>query len=161
MNTIFKKLNFKNQPEVHIFQAPESFRIHLSDMEGITAIEEGLPNGPSDFILAFVRRQEELGKVADAIANLRGDGLLWVAYPKKSSKKYTCDFDRDSGWDVFGRLGFEGVRMVAIDEDWSALRLRRVEFIKTMTRSSKLALTDEGKKRVGPVRKEAASKPFV
>jgi hypothetical protein len=33
-----------------------------------------------------------------------------------------------------GEAGFEPVRMVAIDEDWSALRFRRAEFIKNMTR---------------------------
>jgi len=35
---------------------------------------------------------------------------------------------------------------VAIDEDWSALRFRRVEFIKTMTRAS--AISDAGRSRV-------------
>jgi len=37
--------------------------------------------------------------------------------------------------------------MVAIDEDWSALRFGKVEFIKKMTRS--FAITDEGKKKTG------------
>ena len=36
----------------------------------------------------------------------------------------------DSGWPVLGAAGFEPVRMVAIDADWSALRFRRVEHIK-------------------------------
>ena len=40
-----------------------------------------------------------------------------------------------------GKAGFEGVRMVAIDEDWSAVRFRRVEFIKTMTRPDQVRLT--------------------
>jgi hypothetical protein len=56
--------------------------------------------------------------------------MLWFAYPKKSSVNYTCDFSRDTGWEILGRHGFEGVRMVAIDQDWSALRFRRVEYIK-------------------------------
>ena len=38
--------------------------------------------------------------------------------------------------------------MVAIDEDWSALRFRRVEFIKTMTREKKRTMTKEGRGRV-------------
>ncbi len=40
-----------------------------------------------------------------------------------------------------GAVGFEGVRQVAIDEDWSALRFRRVEYIKRMTRDPKRAMT--------------------
>jgi hypothetical protein len=38
--------------------------------------------------------------------------------------------------------------MVAIDEDWSALRFRRVEFIRTMTRDKKRAITEKGQKKV-------------
>jgi hypothetical protein len=59
-----------------------------------------------------------------------------------------CEFNRDTGWAALGAAGFEGVRMVAIDEDWSALRFRRVEFIQTMTRDKKRAMTKRGKKKV-------------
>jgi hypothetical protein len=59
-----------------------------------------------------------------------------------------CDFNRDTGWASLGAAGFEGVRMVAIDEDWSALRFRRVEFIRAMTRYKKRAMTKQGKQKV-------------
>jgi len=61
--------------------------------------------------------------------------------------------DRDSGWNVLGAAGFEGVRMVAIDEDWSALRFRRAEFIKTMKRDSKYAMSKAGKKKAAKTKK--------
>ena len=67
--------------------------------------------------------------------------------PKGTSKNYKCEFNRDTGWKILGELGFEPVRMVAIDADWSALRFRRAEFIKTMIRDAKYALSAEGKKR--------------
>jgi len=38
-------------------------------------------------------------------------------------------FNRDTGWDVMRSAGFDTVRQVAIDEDWSALRFRRQEHI--------------------------------
>jgi hypothetical protein len=69
---------------------------------------------------------------------IKGDGLVWFAYPKGTSKKYTCDFNRDTGWSALGALGFEPVRMVAIEQNWSALRFRRIEYIKTMTRQTRL-----------------------
>jgi hypothetical protein len=43
-------------------------------------------------------------------------------------------------------VGFEGVRQVAIDDQWSALRFRRAEFIETMNRS--WAMSAEGKRRM-------------
>ena len=58
-----------------------------------------------------------------------------------------CDFNRDTGWDALGNLGFEPVRMIAIDEDWSALRFREAKFIKTITRRESFALSKEAKER--------------
>ena len=57
--------------------------------------------------------------------------MVWFAYPKGTSKRYTCDFNRDTGWQVIRDAGFDSVRQVAIDEDWSAMRFRRVEYIKS------------------------------
>ena len=61
----------------------------------------------------------------------KGDAVVWFAYPKGTSKKYKCDFNRDTGWDALKSAGFDTVRAVAIDEDWTGLRFRRVEFIKS------------------------------
>jgi hypothetical protein len=73
---------------------------------------------------------------------------VWFAYPKGTSKRYTSQINRDKGWQVLGDLGFEPVRSVAIDEDWSASRFRRVEFIKKMTRAKELRMTAQGKARL-------------
>lgn len=98
--------------------------------------------------MAFLKTQQEVDALSPVLADkLTGDGILWLAYPKGSSKKHKCDFNRDNGWTVLSELGFEPVRMVAIDEDWSALRFRRVDFIKKMTRQSNRAMTEQGKTR--------------
>jgi len=64
-------------------------------------------------------------------ARAQGDAIVWFTYPKGSSKKLKCDFNRDTGWDALKAAGFETVRAVAIDEDWTGLRFRCVEFIKS------------------------------
>ena len=38
--------------------------------------------------------------------------------------------DRDHGWKILNDSGFQGVRMVVIGDDWSALRFRNAKFIK-------------------------------
>jgi hypothetical protein len=98
------------------------------------------------FVLAFVTQKSQVDILSPQI-NLEGDAMLWMAYPKKSSKKYQSDINRDNGWTALGAQGLEPVRQVAIDDDWSALRFRKVAFIKKITRSAKMALTDEAKKR--------------
>jgi hypothetical protein len=83
------------------------------------------------FFLAFVTLQSEVDALSPEVASrAKGDAIVWFAYPKGTSKKYKCDFNRDTGWDVLKAAGFDTVRAVAIDEDWSALRFRRNEFIK-------------------------------
>ena len=76
-----------------------------------------------------------------------------MAYPKGTSKRYTCEFHRDNGWAALEAAGFEGVRMVAIDEDWSALRFRRKEFVKSST-PRVAAEPPVGKKAVKSKRKQ-------
>ncbi|SKC76791.1 hypothetical protein [Ohtaekwangia koreensis] len=148
MNPIFKKLNYKNQEQAYIINPPDSFKKAMDDMNDLTTIKTTLAGSKKiEFVLAFVTKQKEVDDLAKKISPLmEEDGLLWFAYPKGSSKKYTCEFNRDTGWIALGKLDWEPVRMVAIDEDWSALRFRKAEHIKTMTRSS--ALSETGKRKI-------------
>lgn len=150
MSAVFKKMNLKDQDEVVVLNAPESFDSELAALPEEVAVRRDLEAVERvDFALAFVTKQEEVDRLARAVAaKAQGDALVWFAYPKASSKRYTCEFNRDTGWDELGRLGFEPVRQVAVDEDWSALRFRRVEFIKSMKRDKSRALSQEGRKRV-------------
>jgi hypothetical protein len=147
MPTVFGKLNVKDQKQVVVLNAPASFEPELASLRGISIVRNLRSVGEVEFCLAFVTKQKELETLVKAIAKkAKGDSVVWFAYPKGTSKKYTCEFTRDAGWDSLGDAGFEPVRMVAIDEDWTAKRVRRVEFIKTMTRDR--AFTAEGKARI-------------
>jgi hypothetical protein len=82
-----------------------------------------------------VTTPEQVDALAPTLAlKVEGDAIVWFAYPKGTSKRYKSQIGRDNGWNVLGHEGFEPVRMVAIDEDWSAKRFRRAGFIKNMTR---------------------------
>lgn len=148
MTAVFKKLQLKEPSEILVLNAPESFESELEALDGIRILRDPDEAQQVEFALAFAITQEELNRSIEAIASkAQGDALVWFAYPKASSKKYECEFNRDSGWEALGRAGFEPVRQVAIDEDWSALRFRRVEYIKKMTRRKSFALTEQGKKK--------------
>src|SRR5262245_52039576 len=149
MASVFEKLNLKDQEEILVLNAPSRFEPELSRLSGVVVHRKVSALKQISFSLAFVTRQEEVDALTKAIApKAKGDALVWFAYPKGTSKRYKCEFNRDSGWAALGAAGFEGVRLVAIDEDWSALRFRRVEFIKTMTRDKKRAMTKQGKNNV-------------
>ncbi|MEO1448195.1 MAG: hypothetical protein AAFV07_01640 [Bacteroidota bacterium] len=148
---IFKKLNFKEEEKIAILHAPDSFAAESEAMKAITVVESGLTEGMTyHFVLAFVEQEADLLALIPRLEGIfvKNDPLLWIAYPKKSSKKYTSDMSRDSdAWLGVGEMGFEGVRQVAIDADWSALRFRQVAFIKQMKRKTLRAMSEEGKKR--------------
>jgi hypothetical protein len=146
---LFKKLNLKDQKQVLILNAPDSFEPELETLEGVTVQRDLVEVQTITFSLAFVTKQAEVDELVGAIApKTQGDAIVWFAYPKGTSKKYKCEFNRDTGWAVLGEAGFEGVRQVAIDADWSALRFRKVEFISSMTRDEKRAITEQGKAKV-------------
>ena len=131
MTTTFEKLNLKNQQSIAVLNAPASFEPEIAGLKGIK-IHRGLDSiSELHFSLAFVTRKSEVDALAPQIAKrAKGDAIVWFAYPKGTSRKFKCDFNRDNGWDALNRLGWETVRAVAIDEDWSALRMRRKEFVK-------------------------------
>lgn len=158
MNPIFKKLNYKDQDQVFVVNAPKSFEKDMDEMRSVTALKTSIGAAKDvGFFLGFVTKQKEVDDLTQKVAPLiKGDGLLWFAYPKGSSKKYKCEFNRDNGWNELGKHGFEPVRMIAIDDDWSALRFRKAENIKTMTRS--VTLTETGKKKVAESKKKTTSK---
>jgi len=132
MATLFEKLNLKDVQEILVLQAPESFEKELSRLPVMT-IHRHIESFPEiSFSLAFVTRQSEVDAIAPKIAaRAKGDAIIWFAYPKGTSKKYKCDFNRDTGWAALNAAGFETVRAISIDEDWTGLRFRRKEFIKS------------------------------
>ena len=135
MTRIFDKLNLKDQTEILVLNPPQSFEPELAALTGITVVREVNQARKMDFVLAFVTQQEQVDTISKIIAaKAEGDALVWFVYPKGTSKKYKCDFNRDTGWTGLRKLNLEPVRQVAIDEDWSALRFRKLEYIKTMTR---------------------------
>lgn len=130
MSPLFAKLNLKQQREILVLDAPASFEPELAGLAGITVVRDPKQVAKASFALVFATSQVAVDALSRMVGPLlEGDAILWFAYPKGSSKKYRCDFNRDSGWSVLRALGFDTVRQVAIDEDWSALRFRRVEYI--------------------------------
>lgn len=147
-SALFAKLNHKGQSPIHVLDAPASFDAALAALDGVVVERTVPPHARVTFGIAFATTQAALDTLARTLATAaEGDAILWFCYPKGTSTRYRCEFNRDTGWGVLGALGWEGVRQVAIDEDWSALRFRRVEHVKTLTRAKARAGSAAGKAR--------------
>lgn len=147
MDPLLKKLNHKDQDTVIVLNEPAEFAAALKEFARTSSVlNSASKEKDCGFAMAFAATQAKVDKAATALDKvLEGDAILWMCYPKGSSKRYACDFNRDTGWQVLGDLGFEPVRQVAIDADWSALRFRRVQHIRKLTRS--FAMSEAGKVR--------------
>ena len=149
LNPVIKKLQYKLQEDVLIVDAPAEFKEVLSDWKK-TAKLYNAPSGNKtfSFALIFVKTAADVKKAAkNYIKLLEPDAVSWMAYPKKTSKKYNSEITRDSGWEALGELGYEGVSIVSIDDDWSAFRFRKADYIKTMKRRQEMAMSKTGKER--------------
>ena len=147
MTPLFKKLNLSDHQEIVLSEAPSSFEKELKGLEDIKVRRAPKKVSSISFAIYFVQTLKSVEAAAKTLSKACGDPVIWFAYPKASSKNLSCEFNRDDGWEALGKAGFEGVRQVAIDADWSALRFRRVEHIKSLKRSNSMALTKEGKQR--------------
>jgi len=141
-------LNYKDQDSILILNSPEEFQPHKQAMEDFTKIQIRASVKEIHYVLLFAVSQKELNELFVKInGKLMGDAFLWVCFPKKSSKNYTSDISRDKGWDEIGKANFEPVRLLAIDTNWSAIRFRKVEYIKTLNRNEKMIISKAGREK--------------
>jgi hypothetical protein len=149
VDELLKKLNYKPPAPVTVLGAPPEARPLIERWAGEVDVHQQLATGER-FVVAFMRSRAEVAEQAPVVVRaLDDDAVLWMAYPKKSSKRYRSDLGRDDSWQPLGDLGYEAVRQVAVDADWSALRFRRAAQIARLARDPSRAMSAEGKRRAG------------
>jgi hypothetical protein len=121
--TVAEKLLMRPGYRVAIVNPPSGY-LDLTGKLPEKATKVELTAGNLDFIQAFVTSRKELEESLSGLkAALKRDGLLWVTYPKGTSKAKT-DINRDSINAYAQTAGLQGVAMISVDDTWSALRLR-------------------------------------
>jgi len=133
MRYLLKKLNYKGSKRIAVINPEEAFFKAISDeLEDVITDNEIDQRYPYDFMLIFVKTIKDVNHYSPiALHNLTADGVLWFCYPKKTSKKFSSELERDRGWKALNDMGFYGIRMVSVDENWSAMRFRNIKYIKS------------------------------
>jgi len=144
MTALFKKLQLPaTLDEIIVLNKPEGFDKALQELENVNSIESLVKISEADFALVFVTEKKQIeNRIETLYPKLIGDAILWFAYPKKTSTKYTTEISRDYGWGVLGDYNVLPVRQISIDENWSAIRFRKVSFIKNLARQSNIGMGD-------------------
>ena len=120
-----QKLNLKPGQALVLINPPQGMAALLAGLLPENSLLHSVPE-QAEAVLVFLTRQDEAGLLPGTYARLKAGGLAWAAYPKGGSKVPT-DLNRDILWKLIEPLGWRPVRMVALDETWSAMRFRREE----------------------------------
>jgi hypothetical protein len=117
-----QKLGLKPGTTVMIINPPANYRELIEDMAAEVKFSSRTTKD-SEFIHFFTNRRAELEKKLKELRTKISDtGVLWVSWPKKSSGVVT-DVTEDVIRAVALPLGFVDVKVCAIDETWSGLKL--------------------------------------
>lgn len=120
---LIKKLKLKPSQRAAIINAPPEYLAQLKPLPPEVTLSEKL-TGTFDWIQIFVLNKAAVDRLAPrAIKALKPESLLWVTFPKGSSKIQT-DLTRDQGWDVFQKADLKWINLISVDETWSAFALR-------------------------------------
>lgn len=127
-SNLLSKLKFRPDYRLVVINAPESYQKNLEGLQYNSDVQNF--SGEADMIQIFAYNKADVDRfVPEIVKHLKYDGLLWLSYPKITSKIKT-DISRDKGWDTLKALGLEGIALIAIDDTWSAMRFRPKEKIK-------------------------------
>ncbi|HEX5927205.1 MAG TPA: DUF3052 domain-containing protein [Baekduia sp.] len=119
---LVQKLGLKDGMKAAILGAPDGFDDTLGALPAGVAVARRL-GGSKHMVILFVTERAVLVKRLDAVrAAIAPDGMLWVAWPKKAAKMDT-DLTEDVVREVVLPTGLVDVKVCAIDETWSGLKI--------------------------------------
>lgn len=123
---IYEKLRMAEQSSVLVLNCPDDYQSIVGPIPRRVKISS-TPGIEADFVHLFASNKEELDTYIDlTLEAIKDDGLLWISYPKGSSKIET-DINRDRIWELLKAKGIRPVTQISINETWSTIRFRPEE----------------------------------
>ncbi len=117
-----RKLGFKEGFRAALVNAPRGFQNELGELPANVKMSQQKLASPLDLILFFVESQKQLKQEFPKLARkLHQNGMLWIAWPKKSSGVVT-DLSENSVREIGLAAGLVDVKVCAINDIWSGLK---------------------------------------
>ena len=119
---LIKKLGLAEGMTVLFRHAPAHYLTLIGELpDDLKTVKQF--RGVIDFIHLFVTKRSVLEEeIHRCLAHLTPNGMIWVSWPKKASKVET-DITEDVIREVILPLGLVDVKVCAVDEVWSGLKL--------------------------------------
>jgi hypothetical protein len=112
--SLAEKLNIKPGMKIHVVKKPAGL-----GLPGLAVTTSGQADG----VIVFAKTLAEVeAHGRPALQAAREDRIAWIAYPKAG--QLGTDLNRDILWKHLLNEGIQGVRQIALDDVWSAMRFR-------------------------------------
>ena len=119
---VAQKLGIKPGTTVRTRNAPETYRRMVGPLPANVVLSDRATQ-PVDVVHLFVTSRKQLEtQLRVSLKEIRQDGAIWVSWPKKSSG-VTTDVTEDVIREVALPIGLVDVKVCAVDEIWSGLKL--------------------------------------
>ncbi|MCL2472031.1 MAG: hypothetical protein FWF25_09905 [Propionibacteriaceae bacterium] len=117
--TMFRRMRVRPGSRVRVLGAPGPY----PESDDIQQVDQG----EAEVVHLFIDSRDQcVARFPEAVAACAPGGVIWVSYPKSKGKK-TYDINRDSLWAVLLDAGHHPVSQVALDDQWSAVRVKKNE----------------------------------
>ena len=125
-NQLTKKLHIKSGNRILLLNPPADFESKLHPLPTDSILDLNA-SGKYDVALLFASLRSDLEHQSQVLLNhLKPGKIFWVAFPKKSSL-IPSDLGMNQGWESLNARGLQGVSMIALNEEWSAMRFKPLE----------------------------------
>jgi len=117
-----KKLGIKPGSTLHLVRAPANYSSLVDPLPANVTVARNVIN-ELDLVHLFTKKRSELLELlARYRTRIKQNGVIWVSWPKKTSG-IQSEITEDTVREVALPLGFVDVKVCAVDEVWSGLKL--------------------------------------
>ena len=117
-----QKLGIHEGATLTVVRPPAAYAEWLAPLPAAVRVTEREPRIPTAVHLFTTRRRDLERELARWRQKLAADGFLWISWPKRASKVQT-DVTEDVVRELALPLGFVDVKVCAVSEVWSGLKL--------------------------------------
>lgn len=151
-NLFLKKLQVKPNFTIKVVDAPDQASAIFNDIPTDVTIKY---DDETNFnvIITFTTSTDQLNKQIESnIKHINTKTIFWVFYPKKNSK-IKSDLDLMKSWEKLGRYNLTPCASAAVNETWTALRLKFISEVKPSGMRNDHIKTNEFRDYIDPVNK--------
>jgi hypothetical protein len=151
-NLFLKKLQVKSGDVIKVIDAPEQAAAIFGNIPSDIVLKYD-EEAHFNVLIAFTISKDQLDKqIQNILKHIDAKTIIWIFYPKKSSK-IKSDLDLMKSWEELDTFGLTPCASAAVNETWTALRLKLITEVKPSGMRNDHIKTNEFGEYIDPLNK--------